>query len=94
MDMPERNKQGYLRAEQLRAGEIEQYAVARGIRYVEISLGWTPTSLDDDQQGYFWVHLVIRKGTRYGRLVEDRTLTYDDIDEARERFRNLMKAHP
>ena len=84
----ERNRRGWLTAETLKAGHFEQHGSTAGMRLTVIKLGWTT---GDD---CYYVTLEIRKGSRLGRLIEWRFLTFDDIDEARAKFKALKKSHP
>jgi hypothetical protein len=80
--MGERNRRGYLRAEQLKTGALDQHAAVRNGRYHEVTLGW--------QQGSgFYVHQVIRLHSQFGRTLTDNIATFDDVDRARDEFKRL-----
>jgi hypothetical protein len=84
----ERNRRGWLTAETLKAGHIEQHGTTAGMRLTTLKMGWVT---DGD---CYYVTLEIRKGSRLGRLLEWRFLTFDDIDDARAKFKALKKSHP
>lgn len=90
----ERNRRGWLTADTLKAGHFEQHGSTAGMRLTVIKLGWQKSTPHPASEGWYYVTLEIRKGSRLGRLIEWRFLTYDDIDEARAKFKALKKSHP
>lgn len=82
--MPERNGKGFYRADMLKQGALDQYALVRNGRRLKIELGWVAG------EGYY-VHLTDQ---RRGITINDHRQVFESIDDARTRFKALIRAHP
>ena len=79
-----RNKHGYLKADALRSGVPDQYAVVRGDERHEVSIRY-----DWQQGGFVTEHVVLNLGTQ-----EREVHTWqvgDDLRLAREKFAAVVR---
>lgn len=83
--MSERNRNGDVRGEYLRAGQVEQYAVLRSYGRVIVELRATKSA------AYPWLVTL-----RIDNLEESRSEdhAYQHLDDARRCFRTLIRKHP
>ncbi|MEY4081128.1 MAG: hypothetical protein RL430_1558 [Actinomycetota bacterium] len=85
--MPERNRYGFSTPEALRDGARDQYAVLRNQTRIDVELYWQP----DNRGGAYYVR---HRTTRAGRIIEQSLKSYEILNEARDRFRRLVRANP
>jgi hypothetical protein len=82
--MHERTSKGFYTDAMLRTGAIDQYALLRNGRRVKIELGWVAG------EGYY----VSFAEQRRGITIKEHREVFEGLNQARTRFKALVRAYP
>lgn len=85
--MGERNRDGDLRAEYLRAGQVEQYAVIRGGKHIIVEL----RASHSEALPWLVTHRILDPAAQESSCADH---CYEHLDDARRHFRTLIRKNP